>query len=189
MGDGGSGGDPENRAQNLSRRLGKLLKMNATSRGARPQIAGYGLRNPWRFSFDRATGDLYIGDVGQSEWEEIDYVAAQRRRASRTSAGTCTRETRATRTTRSNRAGRARRARARLQPFPRLLGHRRLRLSRPRGALGARPLLLRRLLLGPDVVAADRRAEGRPTSAGSRQRLPELSSFGEDTRGELTPSR
>jgi glucose/arabinose dehydrogenase len=75
MGDGGSGGDPENRAQNLSQRLGKLLKMNATRRGATPQIDGYGLRNPWRFSFDRANGDLYIGDVGQGEWEEIDYVA------------------------------------------------------------------------------------------------------------------
>jgi glucose/arabinose dehydrogenase len=75
MGDGGSGGDPENRAQNLSARLGKLLKMNATTRGATPQIAGYGLRNPWRFSFDRANGDLYIGDVGQGDWEEIDYVA------------------------------------------------------------------------------------------------------------------
>jgi glucose/arabinose dehydrogenase len=75
MGDGGSGGDPENRSQNLSSRLGKLLKINATKRGAQPQIAGYGLRNPWRFSFDRATGDLYIGDVGQGEWEEVDFVA------------------------------------------------------------------------------------------------------------------
>ena len=75
MGDGGSGGDPGNRAQNSSVLLGKLLKMNATKRGARPQIAGYGLRNPWRFSFDRANGDLYVGDVGQNEWEEVDYVA------------------------------------------------------------------------------------------------------------------
>jgi glucose/arabinose dehydrogenase len=75
MGDGGSGGDPENRAQNLSQRLGKLLKINATKRGAQPQIVAFGLRNPWRFSFDRANGDLYLGDVGQGEWEEIDYVA------------------------------------------------------------------------------------------------------------------
>jgi glucose/arabinose dehydrogenase len=71
MGDGGSGGDPENRAQNLAISLGKLLRTDP----ARPrwQIAGYGLRNPWRFSFDRANGDLYIADVGQGDWEEVDY--------------------------------------------------------------------------------------------------------------------
>jgi len=75
MGDGGSGGDPENRAQNLGSRLGKLLRLNVDRRGAKWQIAGFGLRNPWRFSFDRETGGLYIGDVGQGEWEEIDYVS------------------------------------------------------------------------------------------------------------------
>lgn len=70
MGDGGSGGDPGNRSQNLKSRLGKLLRY----RGGRWQIAAYGLRNPWRFSFDRATGVLWIGDVGQDTWEEIDTV-------------------------------------------------------------------------------------------------------------------
>jgi glucose/arabinose dehydrogenase len=74
MGDGGSGGDPENRAQNLGSRLGKLLAINVDRRGAQPQIVGYGLRNPWRFSFDRKTGDLYIGDVGQNSWEEVDFT-------------------------------------------------------------------------------------------------------------------
>jgi glucose/arabinose dehydrogenase len=70
MGDGGSGGDPGNRAQDLQSRLGKLLRY----RGGRWQIAAYGLRNPWRFSFDRVTGALWIGDVGQDTWEEIDTV-------------------------------------------------------------------------------------------------------------------
>jgi glucose/arabinose dehydrogenase len=74
MGDGGSAGDPENRAQNLSSLLGKLLKIDSVRRGARPVIAAYGLRNPWRFSFDRQTGDLWIGDVGQGAWEEVDFT-------------------------------------------------------------------------------------------------------------------
>jgi glucose/arabinose dehydrogenase len=72
MGDGGSGGDPGNRAQNLSSRLGKLLRRDVNKAGSKWQVAGYGLRNPWRFSWDRATNDLYIGDVGQNEWEEVD---------------------------------------------------------------------------------------------------------------------
>jgi glucose/arabinose dehydrogenase len=76
MGDGGSGGDPENRAQDLGDRLGKLLRIDVDRRGAEWEIAAYGLRNPWRFSFDRETGDLYIGDVGQGDWEEIDYLPA-----------------------------------------------------------------------------------------------------------------
>ncbi len=78
MGDGGSGGDPGNRAQNLSSRLGKLLRINPARVGSAWQIVGYGLRNPWRFSFDRSTGDLWIGDVGQDTWEEIDFRSASR---------------------------------------------------------------------------------------------------------------
>ena len=76
MGYGGSAGDPGNRAQNPRQRLGKLLRINPLRRGARWQMVGLGLRNPWRFSFDRANGDLYIGDVGQGNWEEIDYRPA-----------------------------------------------------------------------------------------------------------------
>jgi glucose/arabinose dehydrogenase len=76
MGDGGSGGDPENRAQDLASPLGKLLRIDVDRQGAEWETAAYGLRNPWRFSFDRETSDLYLGDVGQSEWEEIDYLAA-----------------------------------------------------------------------------------------------------------------
>ena len=73
MGDGGSGGDPENRAQDPQSWLGKLLTVDPATGGVR--VAGIGLRNPWRFSFDRATGDLWIGDVGQGDWEEVDHVA------------------------------------------------------------------------------------------------------------------
>jgi glucose/arabinose dehydrogenase len=76
MGDGGSGGDPENRAQDLSERLGKLLRLDVDTPGAEWEMVGLGLRNPWRFSFDRLTGDLWIGDVGQNAIEEIDFVAA-----------------------------------------------------------------------------------------------------------------
>ena len=80
MGDGGSGGDPGNRAQNLSIRLGKLLRLNVDKRGARWQVAGYGLRNPWRFTWDRLTHDLYIGDVGQNAWEEVDLRTPRQQR-------------------------------------------------------------------------------------------------------------
>ena len=89
LGDGGAGGDPEDRAQNLDELLGKILRLDVSGDeiaippdnpfaqgGGRPEIWIYGVRNPWRFSFDRATGDLWIGDVGQNEIEEIDYLPA-----------------------------------------------------------------------------------------------------------------
>ena len=71
MGDGGSGGDPQNRAQNMRSRLGKLLRYNVNASGASPGIVALGFRNPWRFSVDPATGAFYIGDVGQSTREEV----------------------------------------------------------------------------------------------------------------------
>ncbi len=71
MGDGGSGGDPHNNGQSPRALLAKLLRTNPLA--VDWEIAGYGLRNPWRFSFDRTTGDLYIADVGQNAREEIDY--------------------------------------------------------------------------------------------------------------------
>jgi glucose/arabinose dehydrogenase len=89
-GDGGSGGDPFNNAQNLNSLLGKILRIDPRQSGSSPytvprsnpfvgrngrdEIYAYGLRNPWRFSFDRRTGDLYIGDVGQDSREEIDFA-------------------------------------------------------------------------------------------------------------------
>lgn len=94
LGDGGSGGDPQGNAQNLGTRLGKMLRIDVNGAapfavppdnpfvgrgGALPEIWALGLRNPWRFSIDRANGDLYIGDVGQGALEEIDVGLASRR--------------------------------------------------------------------------------------------------------------
>jgi glucose/arabinose dehydrogenase len=75
LGDGGSGGDPNNNGQTFTTKLAKIWKLDVDRPGAEPVLVAYGLRNPWRFSFDRANGDLYIADVGQNAWEEIDYVA------------------------------------------------------------------------------------------------------------------
>jgi glucose/arabinose dehydrogenase len=89
-GDGGSEGDPQNNAQTKTALLGKILRLNpltgnpcafVTSNpfvlpGGAPEVWSYGLRNPYRFSFDRTTGDLYIGDVGQDKREEVDAVQA-----------------------------------------------------------------------------------------------------------------
>ncbi|NOX64115.1 MAG: PQQ-dependent sugar dehydrogenase [Chloroflexi bacterium] len=91
MGDGGSAGDPWDNAENLNTLLGKMLRIDVKEapgyvvpgdnpfvdrRDARAAIWAYGLRNPWRFSFDRATGDMYIADVGQNKWEEINFEPA-----------------------------------------------------------------------------------------------------------------
>ncbi len=97
LGDGGSGGDPQGNGQNLETLLGKILRLDVDNpigalpgalgytippnnpfvgRAGRDEIWAYGLRNPWRFSFDAANGDLWIGDVGQKEWEEIDLEPA-----------------------------------------------------------------------------------------------------------------
>jgi glucose/arabinose dehydrogenase len=76
MGDGGSGGDPNNYAQNPQSQLGKMLRVNVAQATFPVQIFASGLRNPWRWSFDRATGDLYIGDVGQGSREEVNFWPA-----------------------------------------------------------------------------------------------------------------
>lgn len=93
MGDGGSGGDPENRSQNINENLGKMLRIDVTV-GINPapyqnpatnpyvgiagndEIWAIGLRNPWKFSFNRLNGDLWIADVGQNQFEEVNKVAS-----------------------------------------------------------------------------------------------------------------
>ena len=97
-GDGGGGGDPAGNGQNKHALLGKLLRLDVSGASGytippnnpgssdtsfAPEVWSYGLRNPWRFSFDRQTGDLYIADVGQNRYEEVDVstTAAQRGRA------------------------------------------------------------------------------------------------------------
>jgi glucose/arabinose dehydrogenase len=74
LGDGGGAGDPEDRAQDPDELLGKIIRFDPAS--PRPEVWALGVRNPWRFSFDRANGDVWIGDVGQGDWEEIDHVPA-----------------------------------------------------------------------------------------------------------------
>ena len=74
MGDGGSEGDPEGNGQSRASLLGKILRLDVANRHARPHMYAYGLRNPWRFSFDPATGGLWIGDVGQNRYEEVDHL-------------------------------------------------------------------------------------------------------------------
>lgn len=91
MGDGGSGGDPQGNAQNPATLLGKMLRIDVNGgepygipadnpfvndASYAPEIWALGLRNPWRYSFDRATGDLYVADVGQNVWEEVNFVPA-----------------------------------------------------------------------------------------------------------------
>jgi len=201
-GDGGGGGDEHGRrgnAQNLGSLLGKILRIDPQAsggraygipssnpfsgrQGARGEIYAYGLRNPWRFSFDRSTGDLSIGDVGQNEVEEIDFVRRGRGRG-------------------ANFGWRPFEGRARFAPGESAPGHVRPVIQRTHGEgwcsiTGgvvvrdrALPGLRGRYLFGdfckPGIVSA-RLSAGRARDVrGTGLRVPSLSSFGEDASGRV----
>ena len=199
IGDGGGAGDPLTTAQDAAALLGKMLRLDvdapAGTRPAgqpvrrRPEVWAYGLRNPWRFSFDRATGDLYIGDVGQNA------LRGDRRPAGRgprrgvnygwsVDGGPRTASTHDRRCSqpRLHPAGRSSTAHAR-----RLLGHRRLRLPRLRAPRPRRPYLygdycagfIRAIRVAGEVVTEER------DLTATLGAVPELASFGEDARGEV----
>nr|MDP8944032.1 PQQ-dependent sugar dehydrogenase [Actinomycetota bacterium] len=182
LGDGGSAFDPGQRGQSLRTPLGKLLRLDVRRPGARWQIVAYGLRNPWRFSFDREGGDLWIADVGQDRVEEINLVPASERGLVNFGWGAF--------------EGRLRQPRRRL--------NRRGRLAFPIAAYGRRqgcsviggfvyrgtalPALRGRYVYGDlcsgSVWSLARRG-GRAQVRRERVRLPLLTSFGQDPRGEL----
>ncbi len=163
FGDGGSGGDPNHNGQRRTGLLSKIVRMNVYAKKPVARMYAFGFRNPWRFSFDRANGNMWIGDVGQDLWEEVDRIPAG------TPAG---RELRLEllrghpplqRRQRQSQADDpgglpigAVPAHARHRPGQ-LLGHRRLCVPRPRPAVDPRLLPVRRLLLRADLATASRR--------------------------------
>ena len=208
-GDGGGGGDPGNRAQNLNKLLGKILRINPLDPdGSGPKhysipadnpfvgVAGkdaiwsYGLRNPWRCSFDDLDGTLFCGDVGQDEYEEIDRVATgrgvnfgwrllegipllqlarphQRRPVHRRLQDAAHRRVRPWRLRRRQ-----------------LRRHRRLRVA-PLGRGAGRRLRLRRLLLGQGVGHPGQLHRRRHAAGTRRDTSYNISSFGEGNDGKL----
>ena len=205
LGDGGSGGDPGNRAQNRNTLLGKLLRIDVNRRtgslaygipstnpyGGRSgldQIWASGLRNPWGFSFDRATGDLWIGDVGQSAWEEVDRATAvSGRNAGRAlnfgwrAHGGQPLLPAVERLRAHGQDPAADRIRPHREP---MLDHRRLRVSR-QGLPGPRGRLpVRRLLLG-EIWYVDRGASRGVTPTRALETGALITGFGEDEAGEL----
>jgi glucose/arabinose dehydrogenase len=199
-GDGGGGGDPHGRrgnAQNLGSLLGKILRIDPRPSGGRPysvpasnpfvgrsgargEIYAYGLRNPWRFSFDRRNGDLSIGDVGQGDVEEIDFVRSGRGK---------------------NFGWRPFEGRRRYTPGESAPGHVRPVIQRFHddgncsitGGVVVRdravPALFGRYVFGDLCLGRIESAKLRPGRATqqrrTRLRVPMLSSFGEDARGRV----
>ena len=184
LGDGGGGGDrgsghaAEGNGQSLRTLLGKILRIDPTPTAdtpytipadnpfveddGRPEIWSYGLRNPWRFSFDRETGDLWIADVGQDEWEEIDFSPAAQGAGQGTNFGWNVFEAEA-RYRDGDTTGRALLPLVSLSHDRRqLLRDRRVRLPRGRHPRARRRLPLRRLLQRPHPLRAPEWQRGRP---------------------------
>ena len=194
LGDGGSGDDPDHRAQNPRELLGKMLRIDVNvpdtdaagyrvppdnpflgsgPSGTRPEIWSFGLRNPWRYSFDDpargGTGALVIGDVGQNRWEEIDYEPARPRRAQLRLAQS--RGAAQQRDEPPTRVSAARRSHLRVRPRNRRVGDGRIRLSGRRARRRvSRPVRVRRFRRGTDLVACpvDRAQRRRPGLGSSR---------------------
>ena len=163
-------------------RLGKLLRIDpATGASA---IFAYGLRNPWRFSYDRNTGDLVIGDVGQDAYEEVDFARGARATAPGANYGWNTYEGAAHLPGRGpgGRRARHRPAGHRVPARPGVLDHRRLRGARPGPARARRHLPLRRQLHGRHL---GRHAAGRARTRALGFNVANVSSFGEDGCGRV----
>ncbi len=173
-GDGGAANDRFGNGQNPATLLGKMLRIDVTSDGEDPyvipadnpwvtadwngqdvrdEVWAVGLRNPWRYSFDRQTGDLWIADVGQNLIEEINFVPAADVQAGGLNFGWPIMEGKSCFQSANLRPKRSRAARHRLPARGQLLGHRRLCLSRQRTAGLERRLFLRRLLQRAPVGA------------------------------------
>ena len=184
-GDGGDAGDPKDNGQNLNRPFSKIMRLNVNVANARWQLVAYGLRNPWRFSFDRANGDLYIGDVGQDHYEEIDYLrhgfAGRRELRLEALRG----QARLRRRYASAHRGPVRAADGRVSAPGGLLGLRRLRLPRDAGPARGRAATSTATTARATIWSL-RVVNGRATSVRREAfTVPGLSGFGEDTAGEL----
>ena len=185
MGDGGGGGDPERTAQDPESPLGKLLRID-TRRPGGYEVAALGLRNPWRFSFDRETGDLWIGDVGQNALEEIDARAGDRLRRAAANFGWSAFEG----TERYNDDQEAPGALApvlRIRPRRRrLLGHRRLRRPRPASSPRSTAATSTATSARASCAASPRTRRGAADDDRALGlRVEQLSSFGEDAAGRI----
>ena len=202
FGDGGGGGDPSRNAQNRNRLLGKLLRLDPRPNGGyriprsnpyvrrsgRDEIYAYGLRNPWRFSFDRRRGHLTVADVGQDAAEEVNFVpnrrrGRRRRAAATTSAGACSRAGPASAAGRRRGHRRPALVKSHSRGYCTIIGG---YVIRDRG-LGRR--LYGRYVYGDLCRSGLRVARlGRRRASGDRSlgvRVPRLVSFGEDARGRV----